>query len=85
MQNGRKARLGESAGPPLVRSQDEVAEFQKLFSIPKFKPMTLEPGQKVDFRQSQAGAPPRNERPRGPRRSPPPAPAPRQPAPAPAS
>ena len=45
----------------------------------------LEPGQKVDFRQSQAGAPPRNERPRGPRRSPPPAPAPRQPAPAPAS
>src|SRR5262245_10632045 len=31
----------------------------------------LEPGQKIDFKQAQQGAPPRNERPRGPRRSPP--------------
>jgi small subunit ribosomal protein S3 len=28
----------------------------------------LDPGQKIDFRQAQAGAPPRNDRPRGPRR-----------------
>ncbi len=35
----------------------------------------LEPGQKIDFRQAQQGAPPRNERPRGPRRSSSPRPA----------
>lgn len=47
MKNGRKARLGESAGPPLVRSSDEVSEFQKLYAIPKFKPMKLEAGSVV--------------------------------------
>jgi small subunit ribosomal protein S3 len=35
----------------------------------------LEPGQKVDFRQAQAGPPARNDRPRGPRRAPAPRPA----------
>src|SRR5262245_14547894 len=45
MTNGRKARLGESAGPPLVKTRDEVDEFKKLYSIPKFTPMKLEPGQ----------------------------------------
>src|SRR5499433_3110961 len=29
MPNGRKARLGDSAGPPLVRTPDEIDEFQK--------------------------------------------------------
>ncbi|HMY16973.1 MAG TPA: BadF/BadG/BcrA/BcrD ATPase family protein, partial [Polyangium sp.] len=47
MKNGRKARLGESAGPPLVRSTDEISEFQKLYAIPKFKPMKLEAGSVV--------------------------------------
>lgn len=47
MKNGRKARLGESAGPPLARSINEVSEFQKLYSIPKFKPMKLEAGSVV--------------------------------------
>jgi activator of 2-hydroxyglutaryl-CoA dehydratase/predicted nucleotide-binding protein (sugar kinase/HSP70/actin superfamily) len=47
MTNGRKARLGESAGPPLVRTKDEVDEFKKLYSIPRFQPMKLEPGQLV--------------------------------------
>src|SRR5690606_28938095 len=47
MQNGRKARLGASAGPPLVKTKDEVSEFQKLYSIPKFKPMKLEAGSVV--------------------------------------
>ncbi|XYH94824.1 BadF/BadG/BcrA/BcrD ATPase family protein [Sorangium sp. So ce1128] len=47
MTNGRKARLGESAGPPLVKTRDEVDEFRKLYSIPKFTPMKLEPGQVV--------------------------------------
>ncbi|XXX74084.1 BadF/BadG/BcrA/BcrD ATPase family protein [Sorangium sp. So ce134] len=47
MTNGRKARLGESAGPPLVKTRDEVEEFRKLYSIPRFTPMKLEPGQVV--------------------------------------
>ncbi|WP_437659737.1 BadF/BadG/BcrA/BcrD ATPase family protein [Sorangium sp. So ce1182] len=47
MTNGRKARLGESAGPPLVKTRDEVDEFRKLYSIPRFTPMKLEPGQVV--------------------------------------
>ena len=47
MQNGRKARLGESAGPPLVRARDEVDVFASLYSIPKFTPMKLAPGSTV--------------------------------------
>ncbi|AUX25088.1 CoA activase [Sorangium cellulosum] len=47
MTNGRKARLGESAGPPLVKSRDEVDEFKRLYSIPRFTPMKLAPGQVV--------------------------------------
>jgi activator of 2-hydroxyglutaryl-CoA dehydratase/predicted nucleotide-binding protein (sugar kinase/HSP70/actin superfamily) len=47
MTNGRKARLAETAGPPLVASVDEVDEFTKLYTIPKFTPMKLERGQKV--------------------------------------
>ncbi|WP_437731389.1 BadF/BadG/BcrA/BcrD ATPase family protein [Sorangium sp. So ce1335] len=47
MTNGRKARLGESAGPPLVKTRDEVEDFRKLYSIPKFTPMKLSPGQVV--------------------------------------
>jgi activator of 2-hydroxyglutaryl-CoA dehydratase/predicted nucleotide-binding protein (sugar kinase/HSP70/actin superfamily) len=44
MKNGRKARLGESAGPPLVKTTDEVAEFRSLYAIPKFTPVKLESG-----------------------------------------
>jgi activator of 2-hydroxyglutaryl-CoA dehydratase/predicted nucleotide-binding protein (sugar kinase/HSP70/actin superfamily) len=47
MKNGRKARLGETAGPPLVKTTDEVAEFRKLYSIPKFSPMKLTAGEVV--------------------------------------
>src|SRR5262249_19332232 len=47
MTNGRKARLGESAGPPLVKTQDEVSDFKKLYAIPRFVPMKLTPGQVV--------------------------------------
>lgn len=47
MTTGRKARLAETAGPPLVESMDEVAEFSEAYKIPKFTPMKLEPGQKV--------------------------------------
>ncbi len=47
MTNGRKARLGESAGPPLVKTRDEVDEFRQLYAIPKFTPMELTPGTTV--------------------------------------
>ena len=47
MTNGRKARLGESAGPPLVKTRDEVDAFKQLYAIPKFTPMKLEAGQVV--------------------------------------
>ncbi len=47
MTNGRKARLGESAGPPLVKHESEVEQFSRLYSIPKFTPMKLEAGQTV--------------------------------------
>src|SRR6516162_7850292 len=47
MTNGRKARLGESAGPPLVKTRDEADDFKRLYAIPRFTPMKLEPGQVV--------------------------------------
>lgn len=47
MLNGRKARLGASAGPPLVKSNDEVEIFREQYAIPRFKPQVLEPGQVV--------------------------------------
>jgi activator of 2-hydroxyglutaryl-CoA dehydratase/predicted nucleotide-binding protein (sugar kinase/HSP70/actin superfamily) len=47
MTNGRKARLGESAGPPLVKTKDERDDFKKLYAIPRFSPMKLAAGQVV--------------------------------------
>jgi activator of 2-hydroxyglutaryl-CoA dehydratase/predicted nucleotide-binding protein (sugar kinase/HSP70/actin superfamily) len=47
MTNGRKARLGESAGPPLAKNQSEIEAFKELYTIPRFTPMKLSPGQKV--------------------------------------
>lgn len=47
MTNGRKARLGESAGPPLVRDASEVNSFAELYAIPKYSPRPLEPGSVV--------------------------------------
>jgi activator of 2-hydroxyglutaryl-CoA dehydratase/predicted nucleotide-binding protein (sugar kinase/HSP70/actin superfamily) len=47
MKNGRKARLGESAGPPLVKGQDEITEFRNLYAIPRFTPRKLQAGQVV--------------------------------------
>jgi activator of 2-hydroxyglutaryl-CoA dehydratase/predicted nucleotide-binding protein (sugar kinase/HSP70/actin superfamily) len=50
--NGRAARLGETAGPPLLtqgedQGKAELEEFRKLYTIPKFKDATFEPGQVV--------------------------------------
>src|SRR5271156_6062768 len=47
MTNGRKARLGESAGPPLAKSATELDEFKETYRIPKFVPTAFEAGQTV--------------------------------------
>ena len=47
MKNGRKARLGQSAGPPLAKSKTEHNEFAELYRIPKFVPKKLEAGSTV--------------------------------------
>ncbi len=47
MTNGRKARLAETAGPPLVDKPSEVSEFTELYKVPKFVPMKLEKGQRI--------------------------------------
>jgi predicted CoA-substrate-specific enzyme activase len=45
--HGRKARLGESAGPPLSKTADELEDFKQKYAIPKFVPATFEPGEVV--------------------------------------
>jgi activator of 2-hydroxyglutaryl-CoA dehydratase/predicted nucleotide-binding protein (sugar kinase/HSP70/actin superfamily) len=44
---GRKARLGDSAGPPLARTATELDEFKSLYRIPKYEPVPLERGSVV--------------------------------------
>lgn len=50
---GRKSRLGEQAGLPLLRApnpqgrQEELASFREHYRIPKFEKRKLEPGQVV--------------------------------------
>src|SRR5579863_789472 len=44
---GRKARLGETAGPPLSKTQTELEDFRELYRIPKFQPVTFTEGQTV--------------------------------------
>ena len=45
--NGRRARLGETAGPPLSANESETSQFVDIYTIPKFVPKTLTPGQVV--------------------------------------
>jgi activator of 2-hydroxyglutaryl-CoA dehydratase/predicted nucleotide-binding protein (sugar kinase/HSP70/actin superfamily) len=45
--NGRRARLGEQAGPPLSADQQETNQFVETYKIPKFVPAKFEPGQVV--------------------------------------
>ncbi|OLN22125.1 CoA activase [Domibacillus antri] len=45
--HGRKEKLGEKAGAPLVKSIVELDEFRRQYSIPKYKPASFEPGQIV--------------------------------------
>ncbi len=44
IQGGRKSKLGDSAGPPLARSDDELQAFREQYKIPKFEPAKLAPG-----------------------------------------
>lgn len=46
-QFGRKERLGESAGPPLLKDKAELEPLRSRYSIPPWKAPRLEPGQKV--------------------------------------
>jgi activator of 2-hydroxyglutaryl-CoA dehydratase/predicted nucleotide-binding protein (sugar kinase/HSP70/actin superfamily) len=45
--SGRKSKLGDSAGPPLSRTADELAAFREQYRIPKFEPAKLERGSVV--------------------------------------
>ncbi|MBI2373758.1 MAG: CoA activase [Deltaproteobacteria bacterium] len=45
--HGRKAKLGEKAGPPLITNGDELERFREHYRIPKFVPAELSPGQAV--------------------------------------
>jgi activator of 2-hydroxyglutaryl-CoA dehydratase/predicted nucleotide-binding protein (sugar kinase/HSP70/actin superfamily) len=42
--SGRKSKLGDSAGPPLARSRDELEVFREQYRIPRFQAAKLEPG-----------------------------------------
>lgn len=44
IQFGRKEKLGASAGPPLVKTKEELDEFKKAYSIPAFKAPEIESG-----------------------------------------
>mgnify|MGYP000320435377 FL=1 len=43
--DGRKARLGESAGPPLITGEGELEAFREAYKIPKFEPKPFTPGE----------------------------------------
>lgn len=45
--SGRKAKLGDAAGPPLARSPAELTAFRDLYRIPRFEPRRLTPGSRV--------------------------------------
>jgi activator of 2-hydroxyglutaryl-CoA dehydratase/predicted nucleotide-binding protein (sugar kinase/HSP70/actin superfamily) len=44
---GRKSKLGESAGPPLARSEDELRAFREQYKIPRFEPAHFPPGTRI--------------------------------------
>ena len=45
--SGRKSKLGDTAGPPLSRSTEELEAFREQYRIPKFVPAKFEPGTKI--------------------------------------
>lgn len=47
IQTGRRARLGEQAGPALVRDADEAMQFSQSYSVPRFVPAVLAADQRI--------------------------------------
>jgi activator of 2-hydroxyglutaryl-CoA dehydratase/predicted nucleotide-binding protein (sugar kinase/HSP70/actin superfamily) len=47
IKNGRRARLGAQAGPPLAASADEIDEFTRKYTQARFVPPPIEPGSVV--------------------------------------
>jgi len=47
IQHGRRARLGEQAGPPLSATEIETNDFMERYAIPKFTPASFAPGEVV--------------------------------------
>ncbi len=45
--HGRKSKLGEKAGPPLNKNSEELEEFRRQYSIPKFTSATFSKGQVI--------------------------------------
>ena len=45
--HGRKAQLGESAGPPLVADRSELDDFREKYRVPKFERTTFAAGETV--------------------------------------
>lgn len=45
--HGRRARLGEQAGPPLSKDETETSSFVDTYRVPKFVPATFQPGEVV--------------------------------------
>jgi activator of 2-hydroxyglutaryl-CoA dehydratase/predicted nucleotide-binding protein (sugar kinase/HSP70/actin superfamily) len=45
--HGRKARLGESAGPPLAKTADELVDFKEKYAVPRFEPARFQAGETV--------------------------------------
>jgi activator of 2-hydroxyglutaryl-CoA dehydratase len=41
--HGRKAQLGEKAGPPLVENVEALEEFRRAYTVPRFVPAPVEP------------------------------------------
>ncbi len=47
IEEGRRARLQQLAGPPLVRAPEERRAFEEAYRIPPFEPARFEPGRTV--------------------------------------
>ena len=47
IQHGRRARLGEQAGPPLAADDQEVADFVEHYRVPPFTPARFSAGETV--------------------------------------
>jgi activator of 2-hydroxyglutaryl-CoA dehydratase/predicted nucleotide-binding protein (sugar kinase/HSP70/actin superfamily) len=45
--HGRKARLGQSAGPPLIGKDEDLEAFKARYQVPGFRPPELEPGTRL--------------------------------------